>query len=91
MGRYYQRNAVSYFNEGGGAGGGRDGFQRACRLPNTVHSEIAPSLPLPTLPPALGFGDLRDDEPLAPPDRPDMIMQAANIARILADTDVSHL
>ncbi|WVZ61503.1 hypothetical protein U9M48_011364 [Paspalum notatum var. saurae] len=75
----------------GGAGGGRDGFQRACRLPNTVHSEIAPSLPLPTLPPALGFGDLRDDEPLAPPDRPDMIMQAANIARILADTDVSHL
>jgi hypothetical protein len=25
------------------------------------------------------------------PDRPDMIMQAANIARILAETDVSHL
>ncbi|CAN6209133.1 unnamed protein product [Urochloa humidicola] len=74
-----------------GGGGGRAGFERACRLPNTVHSEIAPALPLPTLPPALGFGDLRDDEPLAAPDRPDMIMQAANIARILADTDVSHL
>lgn len=72
-------------------GAGRAGFERACRLPNTVHSEIAPVLPLPTLPPALGFGDLRDDEPLAAPDRPDMIMQAADIARILADTDVSHL
>ncbi|PUZ68216.1 hypothetical protein GQ55_2G007600 [Panicum hallii var. hallii] len=75
----------------GAGGGGRAGFERACRLPNTVHSEIAPALPLPTLPPALGFDDLRDDEPLAAPDRPDMIMQAANIARILAETDVSHL
>ncbi|XP_062190537.1 sister chromatid cohesion protein SCC2-like isoform X1 [Phragmites australis] len=74
-----------------GGGGGRAGFERACRLPNTVHSEIAPALPLPTLPPALGFDGLRDDEPLAAPDRPDMIMQAANIARILAETDVSHL
>jgi cohesin loading factor subunit SCC2 len=70
--------------------GGR-GFQRACRLPNTVHSEIAPALPLPTLPPTLGFGSLYDDEPLVEPDRPDMIMQAADIARILAETDVSHL
>ncbi|CAN6170545.1 unnamed protein product [Urochloa humidicola] len=78
---------------GAGGGGGRAGFgfERACRLPNTVHSEIAPALPLPTLPPALGFDDLRDDEPLAVPDRPDMIMQSANIARILADTDVSNL
>ncbi|XP_040381685.1 sister chromatid cohesion protein SCC2 isoform X2 [Oryza brachyantha] len=77
---------------GGGAGGGRRaGFERACRLPNTVHSEIAPALPLPTLPPALGDGDDRHDQPLADPDRPDMIMQAANIARILAHTDVSHL
>ncbi|RLN34829.1 nipped-B-like protein B isoform X2 [Panicum miliaceum] len=75
----------------GAGGGGRAGFERACRLPNTVHSEIAPALPLPTLPPALGFDDLRDDEPLAAPDRPDMLMQAANIARILAETDVSHL
>ncbi|TVU40275.1 hypothetical protein EJB05_13731 [Eragrostis curvula] len=76
---------------GGGGGAGGRGFERACRLPNTVHSEIAPALPLPTLPPSFGFGDLLDDEPLAEPDRPDMIMQAAEIARILAETDVSHL
>lgn len=76
---------------GGGRGRDRAGFERACRLPNTVHSEVLPSLPLPTLPRELGFDALRDDEPLAAPDRPDMIMQAANIARILADTDVSHL
>ncbi|KAL6647205.1 hypothetical protein ACP70R_014642 [Stipagrostis hirtigluma subsp. patula] len=71
-------------------GGGRAGFERACRLPNTVHSEIAPALPLPTLPPALGAG-LDDDGPLAAPDRPDAIMRAADIARVLAATDVSHL
>nr|CAB3455479.1 unnamed protein product [Digitaria exilis] len=75
----------------GAGGAARAGFERACRLPNTVHSEIAPTVPLPNLPPAFGFDDLRDDEPLAAPDRPDMIMQAAEIARILADTDVSHL
>lgn len=78
-----------------GAGDGREpgraGFERACRLPNTVHSEIAAALPLPTLPATLG-ADLNDhDEPLAEPDRPDMIMQAAAIARILANTDISHL
>uniref|UniRef100_A0A0D9WUQ6 Sister chromatid cohesion protein n=1 Tax=Leersia perrieri TaxID=77586 RepID=A0A0D9WUQ6_9ORYZ len=75
---------------GSGAGRGR-GFERACRLPNTVQSEIAAALPLPSLPPNLGAGLLDDDEPLADLDRPDMIMQAANIARILADTDISHL
>ena len=38
------------------------------------------------------LADLHDhDEPLAEPDRPDMIMQAAAIARILASTDISHL
>ncbi|KAF0909077.1 hypothetical protein E2562_031337 [Oryza meyeriana var. granulata] len=62
-------------------GRGRAGFERACRLPNTVHSDIASALPLPS----------DDDEPLADPDRPDMIMQAANIGRILAETDVCHL
>uniref|UniRef100_A0A0E0AF42 Sister chromatid cohesion protein n=1 Tax=Oryza glumipatula TaxID=40148 RepID=A0A0E0AF42_9ORYZ len=75
----------------GRGGRRRAGFERACRLPNTVHSEIASALPLPTLPLNLGAGLLDDDDPLADPDRPDMIMQAANIARILADTDVSHL
>ncbi|KQK21203.1 hypothetical protein BRADI_1g59325v3 [Brachypodium distachyon] len=71
---------------------GRAGFERACRLPNTVHSEIAAALPLPTLPPTLGVlgGDDRD-EPLAEPDRPDMIMHAADIARALANTDISYL
>jgi cohesin loading factor subunit SCC2 len=53
---------------GGGRGRDRAGFERACRLPNTVHSEVLPSLPLPTLP-----------------------RELANIARVLADTDVSHL
>uniref|UniRef100_A0A453BQD5 Sister chromatid cohesion protein n=1 Tax=Aegilops tauschii subsp. strangulata TaxID=200361 RepID=A0A453BQD5_AEGTS len=77
--------------DGDGREPGRAGFERACRLPNTVHSEIAAALPLPTLPATLGT-DLHDhDEPLAEPDRPDMIMQAAAIARILASTDISHL
>ncbi|KAK3124182.1 hypothetical protein QOZ80_7BG0583020 [Eleusine coracana subsp. coracana] len=76
---------------GAGSGAGGRGFERACRLPNTVHSDVAPALALPKLPPSLGFGSLDDDEPLAEPDRPDMIMQAADIARILADTDISHL
>ncbi|CAM0905131.1 unnamed protein product [Alopecurus aequalis] len=78
-----------------GAGDGREprraGFERACRLPNTVHSEIAAALPLPTLPATLGAGLDDRDEPLAESDRPDMIMQAAAIARILATTDISHL
>jgi cohesin loading factor subunit SCC2 len=73
---------------GAGAGDGRPGFERACRLPNTVHSEIAATLPLPTLPAAPSHDR---DEPLAEPDRPDMIMQAAAIARVLANTDISHL
>jgi cohesin loading factor subunit SCC2 len=76
----------------GGAGDGREhgraGFERACRLPNTVHSEIAAALPLPAM---LGAGFDDRDEPLADPDRPDMIMQAAAIARMLAATDISHL
>lgn len=77
--------------DGDGREPGRAGFERACRLPNTVHSEIAAALPLPTLPATLGT-DLHDhDEPLAEPDRPDMIMQAAAIARILPSTDISHL
>lgn len=80
---------------GAGAGDGREpgraGFERACRLPNTVHSEIAAALPLPTLPATLGTDLYDHDEPLAEPDRPDMIMQAAAIARILASTDISHL
>ncbi|EEE66449.1 hypothetical protein OsJ_22834 [Oryza sativa Japonica Group] len=75
----------------GRGGRRRAGFERACRLPNTVHSEIASALPLPRLPLNLGAGLLDDDDPLADPDGPDMIMQAANIARILAETDVSHL
>jgi cohesin loading factor subunit SCC2 len=70
---------------------GRAGFERACRLPNTVHSEIAGALRLPTLPATLGAGFDDRDEPLAEADRPDMIMQAAAIARILATTDISRL
>lgn len=59
--------------------------------PNTVHSDVAPWLPLPSLPPSFGFGSLDSDKPLPEPDRPDMIIQAADIAGILADTNVYHL
>uniref|UniRef100_A0A7N0V3E0 Sister chromatid cohesion protein n=1 Tax=Kalanchoe fedtschenkoi TaxID=63787 RepID=A0A7N0V3E0_KALFE len=66
---------------------------RGISLSNTVHSEIAPCLPLPLLPVFCGASDreLRlFDEPRSL-DRRDIIAQASTIADMLSSTDVSYL
>ncbi|OVA07915.1 zinc finger protein [Macleaya cordata] len=72
------------------------GHERACRLTNTVHSEVAPCLPLPSLPVFCGALDqeLRlFDEPSNSRslNRNDVLSQASKIADLLRDTDVSYL
>ncbi|KAL9669245.1 hypothetical protein QQ045_006788 [Rhodiola kirilowii] len=66
---------------------------RGISLSNTVHSEIAPCLPLPSLPVFCGANDqeLRlFDEPRAL-NRRDIVAQASTIADMLSSTDVSYL
>ncbi|PKU66619.1 sister chromatid cohesion protein SCC2 isoform X2 [Dendrobium catenatum] len=73
------------------------GLEKACRLSNTIHSEIAPSLALPSLPvhlgaadPALGlFEDVSGRG--VDGDRPEVLAQAMKIASLLRDCDVSYL
>ncbi|KAH0434471.1 hypothetical protein IEQ34_026829 [Dendrobium chrysotoxum] len=73
------------------------GLEKACRLSNTIHSEIAPSLALPSLPvhlgaadPALGlFEDVSGRG--VDGDRPEVLAQAKMIASLLRDCDVSYL
>ncbi|KAH0454103.1 hypothetical protein IEQ34_016027 [Dendrobium chrysotoxum] len=73
------------------------GLEKACRLSNTIHSEIAPSLALPSLPvhlgaadPALGlFEDVSGRG--VDGDRPEVLAQAKKIASLLRDCDVSYL
>ncbi|KAL6961216.1 Sister chromatid cohesion protein 2 [Sarracenia purpurea var. burkii] len=76
-------------NSGGGA-------PRGISLPNTVHSEVAPCLPLPSLPVFCGALDeeLRLlDEPRKSRslNRRDVVNQASKIADLLGATDVSYL
>ncbi|MFS8031868.1 putative chromatin regulator PHD family [Helianthus anomalus] len=65
---------------------------------NTVHSEVAPCLPLPSLPVFCGALDhdvrLVDEQPAAAvkqPRRGDVADQASKIAKLLQATDVSYL
>lgn len=72
------------------------GHEKACRLTNTVHSEVAPCLPLPSLPVFCGALDqeLRlFDEPssVRSLNRNEVLAQASKIADLLRDTDVSYL
>ncbi|KAJ4960537.1 hypothetical protein NE237_020447 [Protea cynaroides] len=72
------------------------GAEKACRLSNTVHSEIAPCLPLPSLPVFCGAIDhklrLSDESSSVPSlNRKDVLAQASKIADLLRDTDVSYL
>ncbi|XP_043723942.1 sister chromatid cohesion protein SCC2 [Telopea speciosissima] len=72
------------------------GPEKACRLTNTVHSEVAPCLPLPSLPVFCGAVDhelrLFDESSGASSlDRKDVLAQASKIADLLRDTDVSYL
>nr|XP_010923594.1 sister chromatid cohesion protein SCC2 isoform X2 [Elaeis guineensis] len=71
-------------------------YEKACRLSNTTHSEIAPSLSLPSLPVCFGSADQKlglFDEPVGAPatDRPEVLTHASAIAEVLRNCDVSYL
>ncbi|KAG0481395.1 hypothetical protein HPP92_012253 [Vanilla planifolia] len=73
------------------------GYEKFCRLSNSIHSEIAPSLSLPSLPVSLGAADpalgLFDDASGhgVGGDRPDVLVHASTIASLLRECDVSYL
>lgn len=96
---------MSEYNSSSSAGGGGGGFAfpfpsasnlNFCgiSLSNTVHSEIAPCLPLPSLPVFCGADDrelrLFEDERRSL-NRRDILAQASTIADMLCSTDVSYL
>ncbi|GAB4831731.1 hypothetical protein Ancab_005743 [Ancistrocladus abbreviatus] len=68
---------------------------RGVSLTNTIHSEVAPCLPLPSLPAFCGAVEqelqLFDEQRPAPLNRSDVLAQANKIADLLRDTDVSYL
>ena len=66
---------------------------RGIGLSNTIHSEVAPCLPLPSLPVFCGASD-RDLCLVNSPamlNRVDVLAQAGKIAELLQHTDVSYL
>ncbi|WOK99668.1 nipped-B-like protein A isoform X1 [Canna indica] len=72
------------------------GFERYCRLTNTSHSEIAPSLSLPSLP--ICFGSVGQQLGLSDVpagsrsgDRPEILAHVATIAELLRNCDISYL
>ncbi|XP_074301970.1 sister chromatid cohesion protein SCC2-like isoform X1 [Silene latifolia] len=69
--------------------------QRGITLSNTLHSEVAPCLPLPSLPAFTGSADeelrLSDDRVTRLLNRRDVLAQASKIADLLRHTDVSYL
>ncbi|XP_073005499.1 sister chromatid cohesion protein SCC2 [Typha latifolia] len=72
------------------------GYEKACRLSNTTHSEIAPALSLPSLPVCFGSPDHKielSDEPGGArfADRPEILAHAGTIAELLRNCDVSYL
>ncbi|KAJ3669807.1 hypothetical protein LUZ60_010131 [Juncus effusus] len=74
-------------------GQGFVGMERACRLPNSVSSEVAPALSLPLLHAAFGSADrtVEIGDGLASLNRPDVLMQAGTIAQLLSNCDVGYL
>ncbi|KAF5189536.1 Sister chromatid cohesion protein scc2 [Thalictrum thalictroides] len=72
------------------------GYEKACRLTNTIHSEVVPCLPLPSLPVFCGSVDqnlkLFDESSSSRSlDRNEVVSQASRIADLLQETDVSYL
>ncbi|OIT28590.1 hypothetical protein A4A49_27732 [Nicotiana attenuata] len=71
------------------------GVPQGISLSNTVHSETAPSLPLPSLPVFCGALDqdlrLFDESESRSLNRSDVISHAVKIADLLHHTDVSYL
>ncbi|KAG2715540.1 hypothetical protein I3760_03G083100 [Carya illinoinensis] len=80
------------------SGSGSGWGHRGIGLSNTIHSEVAPCLPLPSLPVFCGASnqDLRlFDEPgrgsFSSLDRSEVLAQSSRIADLLRQTDVSYL
>lgn len=72
------------------------GYEKACRLTNTTHSEVAPSLPLPSLPVFCGSTDhdirlVDESSNVRSIDRKEVVDQATQIVALLQQTDVSYL
>nr|GLL18743.1 nipped-B-like protein isoform X1 [Ipomoea trifida] len=72
------------------------GIPRGIALPNTVHSEVVPCLPLPSLPVCCGAveQELRLSSEQSEPrslNRGEVLSQASRIADLLQSTDVSYL
>lgn len=91
---------MANLNWNGGGGGGSGGFRipQGLSLANTVHSEIATSLPLPSLPVFCGALDqdlrLFDDKTAGSSrslNRKEVLKQAGKISDLLRNTDVSYL
>ena len=77
---------------------GTGGIPRGISLSNSLHSEVAPCLPLPSLPVFCGALDqelrLFDELHSAASrsvNRIDVVSQAGKIAQLLSNTDVSYL
>ncbi|KAJ4973526.1 hypothetical protein NE237_006700 [Protea cynaroides] len=80
----------------GGWNHGSFGHEKACRLSNTVHLEVAPCLPLPSLPVFCGVIDqelrlLDGSSTIKSLNRKNILAQASKIADLLRETDVSYL
>ncbi|KAK1297401.1 hypothetical protein QJS10_CPB15g01459 [Acorus calamus] len=75
------------------------GFERACRLTNTVHSEVLPSLSLPSLPVFFGAPDPEirlSEDPFGSVavrsiERTEVLACSGKIAELLGNCDVSYL
>ncbi|CAI0454365.1 unnamed protein product [Linum tenue] len=86
-------------NPAANPGGSSSGFgSQGVGLSNTIHSEVAPYLPLPSLPvfcgaydPELRLFDDRGGGDLWYLNRNEIVAQSARIASMLGDTDVSYL
>lgn len=80
----------------GGSGSGSGSGHRGIGLSNTIHSEVAPCLPLPSLPVFFGASEqelrLFDEPPGSyATSTNDVLAQSKKIADLLRATDVSYL
>ncbi|PON83467.1 Coatomer beta subunit [Trema orientale] len=80
------------------AGSGWNWNHRGIALSNTIHSEVAPCLPLPSLPvfcgasePELSLFDVPSRSSFWALSRTEVLAQSARIADLLRQTDVSYL
>lgn len=97
----YTLNSSSGSGSGFGFGPGMAGVQWGIGLSNTIHSEVAPCLPLPSLPVFCGASEpeirLFDEARVGnygssrSLDRTEILAQSSRIADLLRETDISYL